>query len=103
MLRDFCSTSAFELLIVHSPVSLSVGLSLCSIAIAVPLFGANSRQHFDKYDQSYELNKTSPLVISPQLFHSKLKTLLFNKSHPDSSSSPYLPPRLNSKHHPPYP
>jgi len=43
----------------------------------------------------------SPLAISPQRFHSKLKTLLFNNSYPDSFSSPYLPPRLNSKHHPP--
>jgi len=31
---------------------------------------------------------TSPLAISPQLFHSKLKTLLFNKSYPKSSPSP---------------
>src|SRR6218665_3409333 len=52
-------------------------------------------------DPSYELTQTSPLAISPQLFHSKLKTLLFSKSYPDSSSSPYLPPCLNSKHHPP--
>ena len=36
------------------------------------------------------LTKTSPVAISPQLFHSKLKTLLFNKSYPDSSSSSYL-------------
>src|SRR6218665_1013076 len=43
-------------------------------------------------DPSSELTKTSPLAISPQLFHSKLKTLLFNKSYPDLSSSPYLPP-----------
>src|SRR6218665_483283 len=50
---------------------------------------------------SYELTQTSPLAISPQLFNSKLKTLLFSKSYPDSSSSPYLPPCLNSKHHPP--
>ena len=41
------------------------------------------------------------LAISPQPFHSNLKTVLFNKSYPDSSSSPYLPSRLNSKHHPP--
>ena len=52
-------------------------------------------------DLSYELTKTLHLATSPQLFHSKLKTLLFNKSYPDSSSSPYLPPCLNSKHHPP--
>src|SRR6218665_1557409 len=31
------------------------------------------------------------------------KTLLFKKSCPDSFSSPYLPTRLNSKHHPPQP
>src|SRR6218665_854272 len=42
---------------------------------------------------------TSHHTISPHLFHSKLKTLLFNKSYPDSSSPPYLPPCLNSKHH----
>src|SRR6218665_147224 len=47
--------------------------------------------------------KTTPLAISPQLFLSKLKTLLFNNSYHDSSSSLYLPPRLNSKHHPPHP
>src|SRR6218665_482179 len=45
--------------------------------------------------------QTSPLEISARLFHSKLKTLLFSKSYPDLSSSSYLPPRLNSKHHPP--
>ena len=28
-------------------------------------------------------------------------TSLFNKSNPESSSSPYIPPRLNSKHYPP--
>src|SRR6218665_1744633 len=45
----------------------------------------------------------SPIALSlhEQLFHSKLKTLLFNKSYPDSSSSPSFPPRLISKHHPP--
>src|SRR6218665_3971475 len=50
---------------------------------------------------SYELAKTSPLSIFPQLFYSKLKTMLFNKSYLDLSSSPYCPPCLNSKHHPP--
>ena len=58
-------------------------------------------QHlFPLPNPSYELTQTSPLAISPQLFRSKLKTLLFSKSYSDSSSSPYLPPRLNSKHHP---
>src|SRR6218665_1963808 len=51
-------------------------------------------------DPSYELTKTPPLAISPQLFHPKLKPLFFNKSYPDLSSSPYLPSRLNSKLHP---
>ena len=31
--------------------------------------------------------------------HFKMKTLLLNQSYPDSSSSPYLPTHLNSKHH----
>ena len=50
---------------------------------------------------TYELTQTSPLKISPRLFHSKLKTLLFSKSYPDSSSSTYLPPvsTPNTIHH----
>ena len=43
-----------------------------------------------------------PLAISPQLFHSKLKTLLFSKSYPDSSSSSYSFPPIstpNTIHH----
>ena len=49
----------------------------------------------------YELIKIAPLPVSPQLFHSKLKTLLFNKSYPDSSSSPtFLPVSIpNTIHH----
>src|SRR6218665_926018 len=48
-----------------------------------------------------QATKTSPLAIFSQLFHSKLKTLLFNKSYPDSSSSSYFPPisTLNTTHH----
>src|SRR6218665_2009615 len=38
-----------------------------------------------------QLTKTSPLTISPQLFHSKSETLLFNKSYPDSFSLLSLP------------
>src|SRR6218665_791023 len=38
---------------------------------------------------SYERTQTSSLTISPQLFHSKLKTLLFSKSNSALSSSPY--------------
>src|SRR6218665_671942 len=48
-----------------------------------------------------ELTQTSPLKISPRLFHSKLKTLLFGKSYPDLSSSSSLPPvsTPNTIHH----
>jgi len=51
---------------------------------------------------SYEVIQTSHHAIPPQLFHSKLKTLLFSKSCPDSSSSPYLPTPVstpNTIHH----
>src|SRR6218665_198204 len=66
------------------------------------LSGTTPRQHCDKYlTHPTSSLEPLPLKISPQLFHSKLKTLLFSKSYPDSSSFPCLPPRLNSKHHPP--
>jgi len=42
-------------------------------------------------DPSNELAQASPLAISPKLFHSKLKTLLFSQSYPDWSSSTHLP------------
>src|SRR6218665_224676 len=41
---------------------------------------------------THPTTQTSPLAISPQLFPSKLKTLLVRKSYLDSSFSPYLPP-----------
>src|SRR6218665_3377075 len=73
-----------------------------SIAVAVPTLWNKLPPALRQIsDTSYEITQTSPLAISPQLFHSKLKTLLFSTSYPDSSSSPYLLPRLNSKHHPP--
>jgi len=40
------------------------------------------------------LNKTSPLAIFPQLFHFKLKILLFSKSNPSDSSIPPSPSQL---------
>ena len=55
-----------------------------SIAIAVPplwnKLPPGLRQISDPF---HELTKTSPLAISPQVFHSKLKTLLFHKAYPD--------------------
>src|SRR6218665_3295607 len=57
--------------------------------------------HF-RYSYLIILNQKSPLASFshlsrsiPQLFHSKLKTLLFSKSCPDLSSSPYLAHALN--------
>src|SRR6218665_1500710 len=45
--------------------------------------------------------KTTSLAISLQFFHSKLKTLLFTTSYPDSSSSPTSLPisTPNTIHH----
>src|SRR6218665_1517935 len=52
-------------------------------------------------DPSYKLTKATPLAISPQLFHSKLKTLLFNNH---ILINPFLPTFLpistpNTIHH----
>src|SRR6218665_1329017 len=99
-LRSTRSSSTLTLL--HPSVTSSLIFSNRSIAIAVPPPWDKLPQALRQLsDPSYERTQTSPLAISPQLFHSKMKTLLFSKSYPDSSSSPYLPPRLNSKHHPP--
>src|SRR6218665_3063678 len=97
--RSTRSSSALTLL--RPSVTLSLKFADRSIAIAVPPRWNKLPPALRKSsDPSYELTKSPSLAISPQLSHSKLKTLLFNKSYPDSSSSPYLPPRLNSKHHP---
>src|SRR6218665_495237 len=98
--RSTRSSSALTLL--RPSVTSSLTFSDRSIAIAgPPLWNKLPPALRQLSDPSYELTQTSPLAISPQIFHSKLKTLLFSESYPDSSSSPYLPPRLNSKHHPP--
>ena len=102
-------TFLFNALLFHfntPPPSVTSSLKFAnhSVARAVPPFWSKVLLVLRQIGLSYpscKLTKTSPLAISPQLFHSKLKTLLFNKSCPDPSSSPYLPPRLNSKHHPP--
>src|SRR6218665_135262 len=98
-LRSTRSSSTLTLL--RPSVTSSIKFSNCSIAIAFPLFGKKLPLVKPQIsDPSYERTHTFLLAISPQLFHSKLKTLLFSKSYLDSSASPYLPPRLNSKHHP---
>lgn len=53
-------------------------------------------------DPSYEHTNIWPLVISSHVTGSKLKTFLYHKSYPDSSSTPHVPRRFNSKQHPPY-
>src|SRR6218665_2394365 len=73
-----------------------------SIALAVPpLWNKLPPALRQISESSYVLTQTSQLKISPRLFLSKLKTLLFGKFYPDLSSSSYLSPRLHSKHHPP--
>src|SRR6218665_2042430 len=90
------------LTLLRPSVTSSLKFSNSSIAVAVPpLWNKLPPALRQTADQSYALPQPSPLASSPQLFHSKLKTLLFSKSYPDPSSPPYLPPRLNSKHHPP--
>src|SRR6218665_2302215 len=94
--------SSSTLTLLRPSVTSSLKFSNRSIDVAAPpLWNKLPPELRQMSDPSYELTQTSPLAISPQLFHSKLKTLLFSESYPDSSSSPYLPPRLNSKHHPP--
>src|SRR6218665_3193740 len=98
----FSIRSSSTLKLLRPSVTSSLKFSNRSIAVAVPPLWNKLPPAFRQIsDPSYELTQTSPLAISPQLFHSKLKTLLFSKTYPDSSSSPYLPPRLNSKLHPP--
>jgi len=72
--------------------------ALRSIAIAVsPLWNKLPPALLQLSDQSYEFTKTSHLAFSPQLFQSKLKTLLFNKSYPDSSSRLFPTPTSPSQ------
>src|SRR6218665_3578357 len=70
-----------------------------SMAIAVPRLWNKLPPGLQQIsDPSNELTQTSPLAISPQLFHSKLETLLLKKILSDSSSSPFLPSFRSSKH-----
>ena len=90
--RSTRSSSALTLL--RPSVTSSLKFAGRSTAIAVPpLWNKLPPALRQLSDPSYELTKTPPLAISPQLFHSKLKTH-FNKSYPDLSSSPYT---LNAK------
>src|SRR6185503_12387322 len=76
------------LTLLRPPVTSSLNFANRSIAIAIPpLWNKLPPVLRQISDPSYELTKTSPLAIYPQVFHSKLKTLLFHKSYPDSISS----------------
>jgi len=98
--RSTHSSSALTLF--RHSITSSLKFALSSIAIAGPPLWSKLPPALQQIsDPFYELTKTSPLVISLQLFHSKLKALLFSKSYPDSSPSPYLPPvsTPNTIHH----
>src|SRR6218665_2576345 len=43
-------------------------------------------------DPPYDLTETSPFAVSPQVFHSKLKTMLLNKPYSDHLPPPPPPP-----------
>src|SRR6218665_2455177 len=98
--RSTRSSSALTLL--RPSVTSTLKFSDRCIAIAVlPLWNKLPPALRQPSDPSFELTKTQPLAISPQLFQSKLKTLLFNKSYPDLSSSPTSLPvsTPNTIHH----
>ena len=77
--------SSSTLTLLRPSVTSSLKFSNRSIAVAVPpLWNKLPPALRQMPDPSYELTRTSPLAISPQLFHScRLKTLLFSKSFPD--------------------
>jgi|SRR6218665_1009846 len=101
-LHQFNFNSIHRSFLIALPYSKSITGGLCTALVKLKYRSLQLHQFETNFRPIlYELIQTEPLAISPQLFHSKLKTLLFNKSYPESSSSPYLPPRLNSKHHPP--
>src|SRR6218665_2055485 len=73
--RSTRSSSTVTLL--RPSVTSSLKFSNRSIAVAVPpLLNKLPPELRQISDPSYELTQTSPLAISPQRFHFKLKTLL---------------------------
>src|SRR6218665_4064937 len=78
--------SSSTLTLLRLSVTSSLKFSNRSIAVP-PLWNELPPALRQISESSYELTQTSPLKISPRLFHSKLKTLLFSKSYPDLSSS----------------
>src|SRR6218665_3179881 len=93
--RSTRSSSALTLL--RPSVTSSLKFADRPIAIAVPSIWNTLLPTLRQLsDPCYELTKTSPLAISPQLFHSKLKTLFFNKSFLPTS---FPVSTLNTIHH----
>jgi len=98
--RSTRSSSALTLL--RPSITSSLKFSNRSIAIAVPpIWNELPPELRQISDPSYHLTKSPPLAVSPKVFHSKLKTLLFLKSYPDFPSPPPLPRRSNSSLYPP--
>src|SRR6218665_461970 len=98
--NNLVTRSSSTLTLLRSSVTSSLKFSKRSIAIAVPPLW-NKLSPVLRQIPSYERTQTSPHAISQQPFHSKVKTLIFSNSYPDSSSFYTSLPRLNSKHHPP--
>ena len=57
----------------------------------------------NSFEFTLERTEKLPEQISKLVSIQYIHRHFVNKSYPDSSSSPYLPLRLNSKHHPPWP
>ena len=98
---QICSSFTIVLLCNSVASSLTFANRYKAIHVAVPPLWKKLSPVLRRIsDRSCQLSQTLALAICPQLFHYKLKTLFYSKSYPDSSSSSYLPPLLNSKHHP---
>src|SRR6218665_2755654 len=80
--RSTRSSSAITLLRPSATSSLKFADRSIALAVA-PLWNKLPPALRQLSDPFYEFTKTSPFAIPPQLFHSKLKTLLFNKSYTD--------------------
>src|SRR6218665_3831592 len=76
--------SSSTLTLLRPSVTSSLKFSNRSIVAVPPLWNKLPPALRQISGPTYELTQTSSLAISPQLFHSKLKTLLFSKSYSDS-------------------
>jgi len=83
MIQPPCLTRSSSTLTLLRP-SVTSSLKFSNRSIAIALWNKLPPVLPQISDPSYERTQTSPLAISPQLFHSKMKTLLFSKSYPNS-------------------